>query len=268
MSTYTYSIATDTANALVNANDLIEEITQSTISKTVNQINTNGDDLDIIFSSSITSQEETTLDAVVAAHEGNPPTEATPLEIDSDGRQIIRTASTNKGWHYQAHSVQFEVNKLNSIYNKDVEGNDLGYTTMKIYDDNGNECTTQGSADVDGVKTVVKWDPDFDFEIISGNIRQASKESVDSYVYVRAMVATGLPSPNDWLPVNFTNGGINLRYIGADENLKTDGRSSKYVKGSNGDYFEIIINYEADLLTNENRHEMSLMFEIYKDSTT
>lgn len=188
---------------------------------------------------------------------------------DEHGRTIIRSAATRKGWHYQAHSIQFEVNKLNSIYNKDADGNDLGFASIKIYKANGDECTTQTSADVDGVKTIIKWQPDFDFEIISGNIRQVAKETVDSYVYVRLQAATGLAAPNDFLPVYFVEGGINLNYIGADEPLKTDGRASKMVKcDTNGDFFEIIINYEADLLTNENRHKMSVVFEIYKDPTS
>lgn len=188
-----------------------------------------------------------------------------PQDIDQTGRPIVRYAATIKGWHYQAHSVQFEVNKLNSIYNKNCDGVDLGFCDMKIYKANGEECTTQTSADTDGVKTVVTWKPTFDFEIISGNIRQMVKETVDSYVYVRAKVATGLAAPYDFLPVNFVEGGINLNYIGADEPLKTDGRASKLLKGSNGDYFEIVVNYDSDLLTNENRHKMSILFEIYKD---
>lgn len=187
---------------------------------------------------------------------------------DATGRPILRLAATVKGWHYQAHSIQFEVNKLNSIYNKDVDGNDLGFAEIKIYDDQGSECVTQNSADTDGVKTIVTWKPNFDFEIISGNVRQKDKETVDSYTYVRAKIATGQPAPYDWLPVPFTQGGINLNYIGADETLKTDGRASKLIRGSNGDHFEIIVNYEADLLTNTNRHKMSVIFEIYKDPTS
>jgi hypothetical protein len=118
---------------------------------------------------------------------------------DPTGRPIFRSAATKKGWHYQAHSIEFELNKLNSIYNKDDEGNDLGFTSLKVYDDSGAECTTQASADTDGVKTVVTWAPDFDFEVISGNIRQASKETVDSHIYVNAKIPTGLPAPNNYL---------------------------------------------------------------------
>lgn len=188
---------------------------------------------------------------------------------DMYGRNVIRFAATNKGWHYQAHSVQFEVNKLDSIYNKDHARNDLGYSEIKVYDVNGTECTTQTQADTDGVKSVITWKPDFDFEVISGNIRQITKETVDSYLYVNAVVATGLPSPYNWLKVPFVQGGINLNYIGADEPLKTDGRASKLFKAAtNGDYFEIIVNYDSNLLTNENRHKMSIIFEIYKDPTS
>ena len=51
-----------------------------------------------------------------------------------------------------------------------------------------------------------------------------------------------------------------MKYIGADEPLKTDGRSSKYVKaGTNGDYFEITLNHG-----NGNKHSMSVIFDIYK----
>lgn len=187
-------------------------------------------------------------------------------ETDSSGRSIIRPAATKKGWHYQAHSIQFEINKLNSIYNKDHDGNDLGYCSLKIYDAQGNELTDQNDVDTQGVKTIITWSPDFNFEIISGNVRQITKETVDTYLYVNAEVATGLAAPNDWLTIPFVQGGINLNYIGSDEPLKTDGRAGKLIlANTNNDYFQIICNYDADLLTNENRHKMSIIFEIYKD---
>ena len=187
-----------------------------------------------------------------------------PNDMDESGRVITRQAATQKGWHYQAHSIQFEVNKLDSIYNKDRNGNDLGFSSMKIYDDQGNELTTQASVDTDGCKTVIKWQPTYDIEVISGNIRQVTKETVDSYIYVDAVIPTGYPAPYDKLYVPFTQGGINLNYIGADESLKTDGRAAKLIPCSLGAYFEITVNYEPNLLNNENRHKMSIIFETYK----
>lgn len=203
-----------------------------------------------------------------ADYEANYQSRANPTVMDSNGVYLSRTKIAPSGWHYQAHSVEFEVNKLGSIYNKDYEGNDLGFADLKVYNSSGTELTTQGSADTGGVRTVVTWKPDFDFEIVSGNVRQITRETVDSYLYVNARVATGLAAPNDWLVVPFVQGGVNLQYIGADEPLKTDGRTPKLFNGTNGDYFELVVNYEADLLTNANRHRMSIIFEIYKHPTT
>lgn len=182
---------------------------------------------------------------------------------DETGREIIRNAATVKGWHYQAHSVEFEVCKIGYVYNKDDEGNDLGFSDCKVYKSDGTECISQIEADLSGVKTVVTWKPDFDFEIISGNIRQATKETGNTYIYVNAKIPTGYPAPYDWLKVPFTQGGINMKYIGADETLKTDGRASKLIKASSGSYFEIIANHSPG-----NHHEMSILFEIYKDPTS
>lgn len=250
---------------IANLDILEKEIKESSITIALSNLSVTGmDQLTISFKTSLSQSEETELNTIVNNHDGS---QITPpeIEIDKDGRQVVRQAVTNNGWHYQAHSVQFEVNKLNSTYNKDYNGNDLGFCNIKIYDIQGNECTTQLQADTDGVKTVVEWKPNYDFEIISGNVRQLTKETVDSYLYVNAVAMTGYPAPYDKLIIPFTQGGINLNYIGVDEPLKTDGKASKYFKaGQNGDYFEIIINYDENILTNENRHKMSVIFEIYK----
>lgn len=252
---------------IANLDILENEIKNSSITIALSGITLeNTDDLTVTFKASLSASEETTLDGLVSSHDGS---QITPpeIEIDEDGRQITKHAATYRGWHYQAHSVQFEVNKLGSVYNKDRDGNDLGFTTMKVYDATGVELTTQADVDLYGVKTVCKWAPNFDLDIISGNVRQATKESIDSYIYVDAVVPTGYPAPYDKLYVPFTTGGINLKYIGADEQLKTDGRAGKTIKCSEGAYFEITVNYEASVLTNENRHELSVIFEIYKDPT-
>jgi hypothetical protein len=268
---YEYNKLTDIDSSKLYLVRLSDEIKNSSITSILHGIYTNGNDISIAFNTELHPQELEELNYLVKTHSGEPypaEDEAPNLDIGSDGRQVVRTAATFKGWHYQAHSVQFEVNKLDSIYNKDDEGNDLGYSSLKIYDANGVECVDQNTADTLGVKTVLSWKPDFDFEIISGNIRQLEKETIDSYLYTNAKVYTGYPAPYDFLKVPFVQGGINLKYIGADEPLKTDGRASKLFKSTNGDHFEVVVNYENNLITNENRHKMSIIFEIYKDPTS
>lgn len=190
-----------------------------------------------------------------------------PSAQDPSGRNIIRVASTKKGWHFQAHSIQFNINALGSIYNKDENGNDLGFTTMKVLRADGTECLTQADADTTGCKTIVTWAPSFDFEVISGNVRQESKNNINSYMYVNSRVPTGLPAPNDFVKLPFVQGGVNLKYIGADELLKTDGRSAKLLPGSLGACMEVVINYQVGAWVAVN-NEISVIFEIYKEPLT
>lgn len=185
-------------------------------------------------------------------------------DTDGNGRNIVRFAATQKGWHYQAHSVSFDVGQKDSIYNKNDNGDDLGFSTIKFYDalKDGNDITDSSQVIIDATakKTVVKWSPTFDFEVVSGSIRQISKKSSDLFLYVNAKVQTGYPAPYDWLKVPFVEGGINLNYIGADEPLETNGRAPKLFKGSIGDHFEIVINHGV-----LEKHRVTVIFEIYKD---
>jgi len=183
-------------------------------------------------------------------------------EKDPSGRGVVRTAVTTRGWHYQAHCVEFETSVKDSNHNRDRDGNDLGYTSLKFYDSNGDELTTQVAIDAGCVKTTMKWQADFDFEIISGQIRQTSNVTTDSYLYTSLFAPTGLAAPNDLLEIPFAQGGINLRYIGADEILRTDGRAGKLVRTSLGQYFETTINHDVGV-----KHKISTIYEIYKSLT-
>jgi hypothetical protein len=72
---YSYNISTDFPNQKVNSDSLIIEIDASSISVVLEYILTDGasDSCDIWFESALSSAEETTLDGIVAAHQGNPP---------------------------------------------------------------------------------------------------------------------------------------------------------------------------------------------------
>jgi hypothetical protein len=70
MSSYNYSIASDTANAKVNSPKLTIEIDESSITIGLDRIDTDGDTLTIVFDSSLSAEEETTLDGLIGAHDG------------------------------------------------------------------------------------------------------------------------------------------------------------------------------------------------------
>jgi hypothetical protein len=67
-----YSIQNDFPNQAVAASVLSVEIEDSTIVPTLDGININGDDCEIVFDSDLSPTEVTTLDTIVANHQGIP----------------------------------------------------------------------------------------------------------------------------------------------------------------------------------------------------
>jgi hypothetical protein len=70
---YTYSIASDFPNKQVNSGELTDEINDSSISSAaLLYIETDDDDCNIWFDDPLSSGDQTTLDGLVAAHDGEP----------------------------------------------------------------------------------------------------------------------------------------------------------------------------------------------------
>ena len=88
---YTYSLATDFGGELLISN-LFNEVEASTITVALSKTLTaqNADVVDIWFKAALSGAEETTLDAVVAAHDATPVNEPQPVtlatvQVDADG---------------------------------------------------------------------------------------------------------------------------------------------------------------------------------------
>ena len=181
---------------------------------------------------------------------------------DSDGSPLQRGKTTKTGWHYQPHWVEITTSKIGGIYNKDDNGVDLGFATIKLYDDidsaSATEITVQATADTDCVKTVVDWMPTHDYEVIAAKIFQDGKPSNDHRVYVVA-VPDLTPAQGGSIP--FSTGGINLKHLGTGAAADTDGRSSKYMTYDatyKTNKFRIIINHPAG-----EQHTFAMLFELF-----
>jgi hypothetical protein len=97
---YTYSISGDFDNGL-NTARLEAEILASSITKGVKGINTEGDDCDVWFKEAISSEEETVLDGLVAAHDGTPLVQPRLVAIKEEDVQT--------GGHFQARGIAWDV---------------------------------------------------------------------------------------------------------------------------------------------------------------
>lgn len=89
---YTYSISTDFPNGKVSEDLLTQQIAASAIVTALDYISTSGDVCDIWFKAALSSEDETILDGLVAAHSGEQPDDpATPVSLsdvaeDTDNR--------------------------------------------------------------------------------------------------------------------------------------------------------------------------------------
>lgn len=145
-------------------------------------------------------------------------------ERDEAGRQLVRYTAAMKGWTYLAHPLEIETSKLGGCYSKDWEGNNRGDCSMKFYDASDVELTDQPSIDANCVKSVMTFTPNYDYEIVSGNIHQQATPATDIRLWViGGALELGAAGVKEFA------GGLNLKFMGADEQIETDGRASKYM---------------------------------------
>lgn len=178
--------------------------------------------------------------------------EIDPTPRDSTGRPITRRAITNDGWHYQLHQLEFTTAKLNSIYNKDENGNDLGFGTIKLFKEDGSEITDQAEENL-AVKTQVDWMTNHEMDIIGGQLYQAAPPAQDCRLWIIA--APGI------LNLKFGQGGINLKHAPAGGAVNADGRAAKYLPPSPAgiNKFRLIFKHPAGF-----NHNAMMLFELFK----
>lgn len=180
-----------------------------------------------------------------------------PLEPkDADGSKLTRGKVAPLGWLYQLHGVDFTTAKLNSAFNQDELGNDLGFATVELYDAQDiliTEEVNEGNA----VKTVINWEPTHTFEIIGGDYLQGEKPTQDVRLWVIAVPDVPKEYGGD---KDFIQGGINLKHIMCS--LEADGRVAKklsYIEGMKLTKMEITLKHPAGY-----QHSGQMLFEIFK----
>lgn len=177
---------------------------------------------------------------------------------DADGAVISRTKAAKAGWTYHLTAPEFTTSTIGSLYHKDVDGNDLNQATVKFYNAANTELTTQGSCDTDCVKTVLDFEPPFDFEIIGGTVKSADTITED----VRLWVIAVPDIPAEYGGSKVMVQGINLKFVEPNNGVEADGRVSKYMAYSatyHSNKLSLVIKHPAG-------HKVDLMiaYEIYK----
>lgn len=172
---------------------------------------------------------------------------------DIDGIPFTRLKASKKGWSFWAIPIEITTSTIGgSLYCKDVGGTDIPGITCKIYDGSNNEITTPGVLNANlgtCVKTVIDFEPAFDYEMIGGALRVNSNPSQDVRLWI-----IGAPD----IPANLGGSkefasGVNLKFMAPDSSFEIDGRVTKYVTYNNTTHsgkLRIVIKHTAGLQLN------------------
>lgn len=151
-------------------------------------------------------------------------------QADTDGAEIVRIKAAKKGWSFWAVPIEFTTCLLsNNLHCKDVNGNDIAGISYRIYDSNDVQITVPGLANINlstCTKTVIDFEPPFDYEIIGGSVRTNGNIGSDVRLWI-----VGAPD----IPANLGGSkefasGINLKFLAPDSSFEVDGRVTKFMK--------------------------------------
>lgn len=143
-------------------------------------------------------------------------------QFDIDGATIVRVKAAKRGWSYSSVPIEFQTSKLGSLYSKDASGNNRSYITLKFYND-ANQEVTDSFLESTIVKTIVDYEPNFDYEVIGGSLFKTPSIANDTRIWIVAVpdISEAYGGSKEML------GGVNLKFIGGQNLLTIDGRASK-----------------------------------------
>jgi hypothetical protein len=187
--------------------------------------------VDIWFRATLSSNDESILTALINNHV------AIPLlyqgePTDADGAKIQRPKAAKAGFAFQFHTTEFTTAGMTSSYsgyrNEALnpitrQRTDLGFTTIKFYDENGTQLTEPPQM-TNAVWTVVDWETNHDMEIVGSVLLQ--RAAPDQPVILWSHLAPGIVN------YPFMQGGLDLSIMPADHVIDMDGKVSKYLSAT------------------------------------
>lgn len=148
---------------------------------------------------------------------------------DADGSPLGRAKTTQSGWQYRVHGIEFKTCKPGSVFEEDDLGVAFNFTSLKFYNISDEELTEEAAiqnAETGAVRTVMDWEPTHDIELLGGKGKQLVQPGQPVRVWVRAVphVPSNLGGNKLFLSC------INLQYLSPYTSVESDGRSPKLLK--------------------------------------
>lgn len=174
---------------------------------------------------------------------------------DEDGDLLVRHKIAPRGWSYQALCFEVELGKYDSLYAKDKDGNNLGGFTYKIYDNSSVEITS-GASEANSVKSVLTFEPAYDYCLVSGRLDQIASPSFDLRMWTIGVPDIAAEYGGSKVFIN----GINLRFI---DEIVTEGRAPKrldYSATYHTNKLQFTFNHPTSTA-----HKVMIILDLYKE---
>lgn len=176
--------------------------------------------------------------------------------LDIDGTPILRNKIAKSGAAYRLVPFEVVTGTYNGIWAQDYATNNRPEFTHKIYDIDNIEITSSNNQAL-AVKTVIDFEPAYNYEIVGGMIHQQIRPTSDIRVFV--VIVPDIPAAYGGSKEMI--GGVNLKFIDPTSHINADGRASKplsYSATNHTNKVRIIIKYDAGV-----QHQLMSVFEYF-----
>lgn len=177
------------------------------------------------------------------------------INTDSDGATYARTKVVPTGMTFCFRAFEFTTSTLNSVVNNDSNNNPMTDVTINFYDSSGTHLTSDLST---CTKTVVDFEPVYNYYIIGGQLRMTTPPTDNVHIHIIGV--PDIPALYGGSKVMIQN--LNLKYISATDKIETDGRAGKPLTYSSTQHTNKIrmIIYHPEAYT----QSLMLVFEMFK----
>jgi hypothetical protein len=185
------------------------------------------------------------------------PTVQVQQQMDTDGAPLSRIKVAPTGWSFNYRMIEIQLSTVGGISNLDVNGNDVGDASIKLYDAN-NTLITDPAQQGNAVKTVVDLEPPYNICVAGGCLRMDTKPASD--VTLNVIAVPDVPAQYGGSKVFIQN--VNLTYIYGTIGLNADGRAAKqlnYDVVHHTNKFRFIFKHDAGY-----QFWCAILMEIYK----
>lgn len=142
----------------------------------------------------------------------------------SDGRLTVRDSTANRTTNFKLRVFSFKTAKTGSVHNVNpVTDADYGDATLSLFDENGQPC-----ADADAVKSIIDWEPHYNYEIIGGymDVPASFKDGASDAWFLSVIGVPDYP-PEMFGSVDYIS-EVNLEAV-STQKIVSDGRAVSYM---------------------------------------